>query len=187
MLDAEIPEGDLTQVTAAIQNALKPSTTVIQQRLVSNTSGGALPSTAAESDADAENDLVDQDSEAFGEAPAAQKATRQRKPTAQKVLELDLTSGISLDDFAARHSAKNDVERNLIILVWFKEHRPDEIVTSNHVYTCYRALKWPSGIEDFSWPLRSLKKDQLVSSLGRGQYVVNHLGVARVEKLKSDQ
>ncbi len=36
MLDAEIPEGDLSQITSAIQNALKPTTTIVQQRLPSN-------------------------------------------------------------------------------------------------------------------------------------------------------
>lgn len=89
-----------------------------------------------------------------------------------KVLDLDLNSATSFESFANSHPPKNDTERNLVALAWFKEHRPDEVVTANHVYTCYRALKWPSGIEDFPGVLRNLKAQQLVKSVGRGQYEI---------------
>jgi len=184
MLDAEIPEGDLSQITAAIQNALKPTTTIIQQRLP------AAPSVQLASDAAGEDDLeIDfSEIETLEEvsAPSRAKEPKQpRKPTVPKVLELDLTTGTSFESFANAHPPKNDTERNLVVLAWHKEHRPDEPVTANHVYTCYRAVKWPSGIDDFSWPLRALKKEQLVKSTGRGQYEINHLGIARVDSMGS--
>lgn len=183
MLDAEIPEGDLNQITTAIQNALKP-TTVIQQRLPSASPTVALPNAPMpELDEDA---VIEAEPEEEAAAPQSSRAARERrprKPTVPKVLELDLTSGTSFESFANRHVPKNDVERNLVVLAWFKEYRPEEAVTANHVYTCYRAMKWPSGIDDFSWPLRSLKKEQLVTNPVRGQYIINHLGLARVEKM----
>lgn len=184
MIDAEIPEGDMSQITAAIQNALKPTTTIIQQRLPPHAPTGLVGDLS--SDDSEPDDLIE-----LGDdepAPVAAKSTREarpRKPTVPKVLDLDLTSGVSFEAFANEHSPKNDTERNLVVLAWFKENRPDEPVTGNHVYTCYRAIKWPSGIDDFSWPLRALKKEQLVSSPARGQYVINHLGIARVEKMGS--
>ncbi|MES0099762.1 hypothetical protein [Mesorhizobium sp. M0019] len=132
-----------------------------------------------------EDELVDPSDDAQMESATARPARegRPRKPTVPKVLELDLMSGGSFEAFANEHTPKNDTERNLVVLAWFKEHRPDEAVTANHVYTCYRAIKWPSGIDDFSWPLRALKKEQLVTSPHRGQYAINHLGIARVEKM----
>lgn len=184
MLDAEIPEGDLSQITSAIQNALKPTTTIIQQRLPSHVAA-ALPNGVGEVEADIENIAIESEDEGLGEAPVPRqpRESRPRKPTSMKVLELDLTSAMSFELFATEHMPKNDTERNLVALAWFKEHRPGEIVTANHVYTCYRAMKWPSGIEDFPSILRSLKSQQLVKSVGRGQYEINHLGIARVEKL----
>lgn len=184
MIDAEIPEGDMSQITAAIQNALKPTTTIIQQRLPPHAPTGLVSDLS--SDDSESDDLIE-----FGDdepAPVAAKSTREarpRKPTVPKVLDLDLTSGVSFEAFANERSPKNDTERNLVVLAWFKENRPDEPVTANHVYTCYRAIKWPSGIDDFSWPLRALKKEQLVTNPARGQYVINHLGIARVEKMGS--
>ena len=102
-----------------------------------------------------------------------------------KVLDLDLTSEPSLESFVGKHFPKNDTERHLVCLTWLKEHRPTETATANHVYTCYRAMKWPSGIEDFPSVLRSLKAQQLVKSSARGQFEINHLGIARVEKMGS--
>ena len=184
MLDAEIPEGDLNQITVAIQNALKPTTTVVQQRLVSSLGSQAPRDYASEEDEEA--DVADVGFAEEAEATPQSKAPKQpRKPTVPKVLDLDLTSGVSFERFANRHPPKNDTERNLVVLAWYKEHRSDEAVTANHVYTCYRAMKWPSGIDDFSWPLRALKKEQLVKSTGRGQYEINHLGIARVESMGS--
>ena len=184
MLDAEIPEGDLSQITSAIQNALKPTTTIIQQRLPSQATT-ALPNGAAEMEADVDDQETELEDEPPAEtaAPRQQREARVRKPTSMKVLDLDLTATPTFDGFAAEHVPKNDTERNLVVLAWFKEHRPDEVVTANHVYTCYRAMKWPSGIDDFAGVLRSLKAQQLVKSVGRGQYEINHLGIARVEKL----
>jgi hypothetical protein len=185
MLEAEIPEGDLSQITSAIQNALK-STTIIQQRLAAQSTAPALISNGAEGEADAEQSEIDEEAAASPEALRPGREPRVRKPTVPKVLELDLMSGVSLESFANEHPPKTEPERNLVVAAWFKEHRGEDAITVGHVYTCSRAMKWPSGIEDFSWPLRSLKEQQLMSSPGRGQYAINHLGIARVQKLGSE-
>jgi hypothetical protein len=185
MLDAEIPEGDLGEITTAIQNALKPAA-IIQQRLpsqqvslkaIASNGSGAGSEAVDEQFAEAEDE-----EQAETETPRMRES-RPRKPTVPKVLELDLTSGVSLESFAKEHLPKTEPERALVVAAYFKEHRGEDAITVNHVYTCYRAMKWPSGIEDFSWPLRYLKKEQLMASPGRGQYAINHLGVARVQKL----
>lgn len=183
MIDAELAEGDLNQITSAIQNALKP-VTVVQQRLPAQLTA-ALPSEREIVDGDAERDATPQGDEEQSDAGVASPAreVRIRKPTPMKVLELDLTSETSFENFAQRHIPKSDTERNLVVLAWFKEFRSDEAVTADHVYTCYRTMKWPSGIEDFPSTLRRLKAQQLVTSPSRRVYVINHLGIARVEKL----
>lgn len=184
MLDAEIPEGDLNQITLAIQNALKPTTHIVQQRLSSTSASATLANGVQDTEAEFDGEEVVLGEEADSELivrPA--REPRVRKPTSMKVLDIDLTAEPSFESFADSHAPKNDTERNLVALAWFKEHRPDMVVTPNHVYTCYRALKWPSGIEDFPGILRNLKAQQLVKSVGRGQYEINHLGIARVEKM----
>jgi len=99
---------------------------------------------------------------------------------------LDLTTEVSLESYANKHVPESEPDRNLVIAAWFKEHRGVDAITVHHVYTGYRAMNWPSGIEDFSWPLRALKSQQLMSSPGRGQYAINHLGLARVHRMGSE-
>jgi hypothetical protein len=183
MLEAEIPEGDLSQITTAIQNALKPAT-VIQQRLSAQASTPALADSSPHGEAiEAEVEL---EVAAVEATPSkSNRAPRVRKPTTPEVLDLDLTSGVSLESFAGEHPPTSEPERNLVVAVWFKEHRDTPAITAAHVYTAYRHMKWPAGFADFSWPLRALKKDQLVTSPGRGEFAVNHLGIDRVHRLKS--
>jgi hypothetical protein len=188
MLDAEIPEGDLSQITSAIQNALKP-TTIIQQRLPHQPAAPApalINDGAAGELVDEEPSELDEEAAAAPEAPRPAREPRVRKPTVPKVLDLDLRSGVSLESFANEHPPKSELDRNLVVAAWFKEHRSEDAITASHVYTCYRAMKWPSGIEDFSWPLRALKKEQLMTSPERGQYAINHLGIDRVQKMGSE-
>lgn len=184
MLDAELPEGDLTEITAAIQNALKPTTTVIHQRLPSSPTLGALSNGSRDAELNTSIDAVTpEEASSVSSGPRLTREQRVRKPTSMKVIDLDLKSEPSFETFANAHAVKNDTERNLVALAWFKEFRPNEIVTANHIYTCYRVMKWPSGIDDFPGILRSLKSQQLVNSVGRGEYEINHIGIARVEKM----
>ena len=186
MLEAELPDGDLGQITAAIQNALKPTTTIIQQRLAANGSAAALLEDESNRES-AEHEVLSADGEELVNTPSKPRAQRVRKPTTPDVLDLDLTSERSLEDFANEHTPNSELEKNLVVAAWFKEHRDTSAITAAHVYTAYRALGWSVGFEDFSWPLRALKKDKLMSSPSRGEYSINHLGIAKVLKLSKGE
>jgi uncharacterized protein YjhX (UPF0386 family) len=72
-----------------------------------------------------------------------------------------------------------------VIAAWFKEHRGLDAITPDHVYTCYRTLKWPLNMNDFAQPLRDLKAKQFLTSPEKGSYAINHLGLQEVQKLIS--
>jgi len=182
LIDAEIADGDLGQITQAIQNAVRlPSGNSVRQ---SAPTVGAITSGAPESIADEE---VDDTVEIEGEVNEAKspRSRSSRRPSTPKVLELDLTTDPSWEGFASEKAPKNDTERFLTVAAWFKLCRQQDAVTTDHVYTCYRAMKWPTAIEDFNGPLRNLKHSQLMGSPSRGQYSINHLGLARVDALPS--
>lgn len=179
MIDAEISEGDLNQITQAIQNALKPP--VVPSRLALSNSQGVNGAAHVAEPLAAEPEDEEQEDEDI--APAKPKTSAPRKPSTPKVLDLDLTGDPSWDEFATEKAPKNDTERFLTVAAWFKLHKQIDAITTDHVYTCYRAAKWPTAIEDFNGPLRSLKHKQLVGSPTRGQYTINHLGLARVDEL----
>ncbi|MCV3243012.1 winged helix-turn-helix domain-containing protein [Mesorhizobium sp. ZC-5] len=184
MLEADIPDGDLSQITAAIQNALKP-TTIVQQRL--NGSSPATVMLAGGNGQMSENaEVIDlEEQEEVPSPPKTSRPARPRKPTTPEVLDLDFSSDLSLVNFAEQHPAETEPEKNLVIAAWFKEHRDTPAVTTAHIYTGYRVIGWSVGFEDFGWPLRYLKKEKLMSSSSRGSYEINHLGLDKVQKLRS--
>lgn len=177
MLEAELPDGDLSQITSAIQNALKPAP--MSPRLPNT----QIKTIAAET--------VDEETEPedFEQLETENKprngSSRSRRPAKRKVVgDLDFESGTSLKQFASQYPPNTEQDRFLVALSWLKEHRPDTEVTADHLYTCYRTMDWPSGAKDFTQPLRTLKSEQYVDQgEKRGTYVINHVGEGRVKKL----
>ncbi|MDQ6436160.1 hypothetical protein RB623_19045 [Mesorhizobium sp. LHD-90] len=183
MVEAEIADGDIGQITQAIQNALRgPAPTV--QRIASSNGTKVIAQETPELDAEVEVD--DEDGVVVDVIPRQSKSKGPRKaaPT-PNVLNFDLTSEPSLVSYAQKANPKSDRKRYLVIAAWFKEHRGLDAITADHVYTCYRSLKWPTSINDFGQALRKLKADQLLTSPEKGSYAINHLGIAEVEKLLS--
>lgn len=183
MVEAEISDGDLGQITQAIQNALRGPTPTVQ-RIASPNGAKAVAQETSELEAEVE---VEEEDVVQAEAPSREPKPRgARKPApTPEVLEIDLTSEVSLVSFAQKASPKSDRKRYLVIAAWFKHHRGIDAITANHIYTCYRALKWPTTIRDFAQPLRNLKASQLFSLSDKGTYAINHLGLAEVDKLLS--
>ncbi|WP_343716381.1 hypothetical protein [Inquilinus sp.] len=183
MVEAEIADGDIGQITQAIQNALRGPAPLVQ-RITGPNGTRVNAQGTADIEAEAESELGADDEIQVEPTPRPSKPRGPRKagPTPE-VLELDLTSGTSLASYAQKANPKSDRKRYLVIAAWFKEHRGIDAITVKHVYTCYRSLKWPTNINDFSQTLRDLKSDQLVTSPEKGAYAINHLGLAEVEKL----
>ena len=180
MLEAEMPEGDLTQITTAIQNALQPATI----------SGPRPPKaqvqviTASEQNDDEVFDTT-MDEEVEVDTPARASPAKPRKPAKRKVVDVDLDSDTSFAAFTEQYPPKSDQDRYLAAVAFFCEHRPDiDAITADHIYTCFRKAEWPTGTKDFGQPLRNLKNNQFLDQgPSKGTYVVNHIGLAKVHKL----
>lgn len=187
MLEAEGPEGDLSQIFSAIQNAVKPTATVVQQRIISSSAPPAmLPESGV--DMEASDDFVDRSADDSVETPTtSSKPAKDQKPRSYpkpQVLDADLSAGVPWEDYANARKPDNDKDRFLVAAAWWTEHGGEEAIGISHVYTLYKKMRWPSAIADFAWPLRSLKKDGLLKSGGRGLYIINHIGLGRVEEME---
>lgn len=187
ILDAEVPDGDLSQLTTAVQNALRSPESVPSRKAIASLAPKTTPlAERADTDDSIDMEVQGSDEELESEAPTsfAPRASKPRKPPkTPKVIELDLTSDPSFEEFARSKNPQNDQKRFLVVAAWFKLCRNVDAITVEHVYTCYRAIKWPTAIADFAQPLRDLKGRQLLTSGAKGQYSINHLGLAEVDKL----
>lgn len=186
LLDAELPDGDIGQITQALQNALRPpEASPGPKRMIgmappkgSQGASANPPDASEELQADEENVELEEENTA-----TSTPRSGPRKYRTPKVLELDLDSGVSFVSFAEPKKPTSDAKRFLVIAAWFKLHRDTPAITVDHIYTCYRKIKWPSAIDDFSKPFRKLKFVQHVEQKGKGLYAINHLGLQEVDDL----
>ncbi|MBA3911114.1 MAG: hypothetical protein C0524_14880 [Rhodobacter sp.] len=182
MLEAEMPEGDLTQITNAIQNALRPVSVNGPRQF-----GRPVDLVSADNGVEDDDAVVDNadDYEEVEAQPKAKAPSKARRPAKRNVVGMDLTSDVSLKAYAEQYPPKTDQDRFLVALMFLKEHRPNvDEITGDHLFTCFKSMGWPCGAKDFTQPLRTLKRDQLVDGgKSRGTYVINHVGEGRAKKL----
>lgn len=182
MLDAEIAEGDISAVTQAIQNALRGSAanTVVKRIAASAPQLNGGTDTA---DAEVLDETAMEGADEIDAAPITPKAKTPRKPAPKPtVVELDTTSEPPLSSLV---DPKSNHRRYLAIARWLHDHRSIEVVTADHIFTCYRHLGWPIDIPDFAQPLRELKHMQYFTTPERGKYAINQLGLAKAADASS--
>jgi hypothetical protein len=184
MFDAEVAEGEIGQITQAIQNALRGPVQVPSRRLpppaaLKAPDANGLPE-EAEAEFEQEDDVLDVDVT----PPTAARPRAPRKPAPKpSVIDFDITSDPPLSSLA---DPKSNHKRYLKLAAWLHDHRSIEVVTADHIYTCYRHLGWPTDILDFAQPLRELKHKQYFTTPERGKYAINQLGLAKAAEASSD-
>lgn len=180
MLEADLADGDLNQITQAISSAMRQPAGPVRllSRPPAASNGTATPESEEAVDELAEVEATD-DGEDSG--PPRPRVVR-RYPT-PNVLDLDLKSGEkALDVFLTEKEAKKMLPRYLAIAYWFKQYRGIDAISVDHAYTAFRKMSW--GVpRDVAQPLRDLAR------AGKGKFEgslfsINHLGVDAVEGTK---
>lgn len=183
MLEAELSEGDLSEVTSAIQNALRP---MQPQLIVQRLDAGGRTEFANPDVEDLEDFGADfEESEPNGEDRSSTKKRRTSYRT-PKVVELNCDATPPLKDYARLYPPPTHNDKHLVILGWANEVDQLSSLTVDQVYTAFRHLDWPSGQKDFSQPLRDLKRQQLVTGSSKDGFKINHIGLGKIEKFKSN-
>jgi hypothetical protein len=182
MFDAEIADDQIQSVTQAITNALRGVNGAPAVKRIA-----AVPANSGAEPQEIEGEVEEILDEEVAEAtPVRTRNIGARKPApTPEVLDLDLTSEVSIASFAAQHKFDSHLQRYLIATAWYAEHRSIAKVTPAHIYTVYRFLKWPLTVKDFAQPLRDLKAQKLLVSTEKGAYTINHVGLQRVAEMRT--
>lgn len=183
VLDAEIPDGDLSSFNQVLQNALRgPGTTVVQR-----INGGApktithQPAAEVEGQAEEVIDEVIEEEETVSSQPAKPRA--KRPPAKANVVPMDMHAPTSLATFAQGKDSKTQINKYMIAAAWLKECRGVDAVTGDHMFTCFKSMGWSTNIPDFTQPLRVFKaKNKFFDKTDKG-YEINHIGLDFVNKL----
>ncbi len=177
MLEADLGEGDLTEAMRTITNALQQ--------------GGAprrVIAAPVSSDGDGQEperngDGEETEFEVFEEDVTAERPVRRTYRTPQVLADLDLTSGeMPFADLAAQKGPRSANQRYLLVAYWCKKYRNVEVITADHVYTCFKFVKWGTGRKNFAQPLRDLAR-QGRGATRDGNFTINHIGENIIDEL----
>jgi hypothetical protein len=114
------------------------------------------------------------------------KAKAPRRYTQPKFLtDLKLTSDqLSFKDYVAQKSPQTDNHRYLVASRWLQQYASIDVVTIDHIYTCFQAMKWQSQ-KDVSQPLRLMaKNDSYYQKNGKG-WTLTHVGADAADSIGS--
>jgi hypothetical protein len=181
MFEGDLQEGELAQVTQAIQNAFR-SPQIAAPRQIPRVA--ALSSAEADLEAsepiDQVEDLVS-NSEILPRQRVPRKASAPRVPN--PVNDLDVKSDPSLKQFCSDYELKSGFDKYLVIALWLREARQINVFSVDHIYTCYKLLGWSTNSNDFGKPLRNLANNKFLSGDSKG-YTLSLTGAGKIEDKK---
>lgn len=191
-VEGDFAPGDLQELTQALASAVRPaqltSRSAIPLRIGATPVNSAAQVESSEVPFQPELALTDDvptpEEETTTTTPtrSANKPRVYRKP---QPVNMDMRAGDTpFTEFAKLKAPESHRERYLVAAAWLHEHARIEEITSDHVFTCYKAAGWTFDIADPTVTFRQLKSEGL-GTTKRGTFAINHLGIALVEKMNT--
>ena len=131
--------------------------------------------------------FVQQETESDRPKPNSSSKVRSKTYRTPEVLELDLSAGdVPFQTFCESKGPESDWDKYLLVAWWLKKNLDISEITSAHIYTCYKFMKWQVP-RDIPQPLRDMKskKSWFSKCADRGAYALNHIGENEVSKMGS--
>jgi hypothetical protein len=184
LVEADISDGNLSELTHAITSALKPTITPVHRQLPARQVMQALPEVSES----AQEEEVDGAPDDEVQEEAGEDTPRTPKPRAKLALpkylpDLDLSgNGTSFKDYIEAKPPRNHVKRYLSAAMWLKEHGNSPTINADKVYTCYKTASWPLGINDWDSNFRGAVKRDLMRRVSPGEYAITPIGEAALQK-----
>jgi hypothetical protein len=192
VIDAELQEGEISQLAQAIQGAFGG-----QRANVGRLNGSvarSLPSPdSTEIPAELDGAEVVEHAGATETEPTPARPKTQRKIRTPN-LDNDLHPGEE-PSFKAYADARNVtgaspvLRKFLVVAAWLHEQRSGMKIAADRAFTCFRFVGWRSNI-DFDQPLRDLSRSNSQclelkpEDRGKGEFTITHLGLDKANKLR---
>jgi len=173
MLDADISDGNLTELTQAITSALRPQQHRLQPPAPLRDSPAVNGNAVAEEPYVEDAEFTEATEEETPAAPSKPKP--QYSPHVPKYLH-DLDPQNEFKEYAAKNPQTKHTKRYLLAALWLRDAKQRETMNIDQVYTCYKTAVWPINIKDWDSHFRSLVKRQWMRRTETGEYAINPVG-----------
>lgn len=183
LLDADLSDGNLSELTEAITNAIKPASSTFRQLpqmpprppaqpALNGNSDESVADTAHDGDA-SEASASESDAE---ETPKVPKA-RPKLPLPAYLADLDVKgNGTPFKEFAEKNDPQKQVKRYLLAAKWLRDHGNSPTINADKVYTLFRTAGWPVGIKDWDANFRAAVGRDYMQRKGQGEYILTPVG-----------
>ena len=201
MLEADIEDGNLTEIAQAISNAVRPAS-IIQQVIQAPALPRAIeshPTGKATGSPQTALPLTEsEDTEILEDVPATPPASKRQSrdetprhfPQPQPIDGINWSgNGTSFKDFANNKKPTSHIKRFLVTAAWFREHNSTPTVTIEHLFTAYGMMRWPWVTDKdmtahFREGMRPTRR--WYAGDGKGNYTVTDLGVNEVDGMPAN-
>lgn len=183
LLEADLSDSNFTELTHAINQALKPQQPLVTKLLapsaVAATPSAQTPLEDAEVEPalDAEEPGQEENEEAAPRTPRA----KAKLPLPKYLHDLNMAgNGKAFKQFAEETAPKSQMKRYLAAAYWLKEHGGSPTINTDKVYTCFKTAGWPVGISDWDANFRSAVKLDTMRRVSPGEYAITPLGESKL-------
>lgn len=185
LVEADISDNNLSELTHAITNALKP--TIAPARPAFR---AALPATLASGPDEVEEQEpqevgaeVEEAAEPSNGNGATPKATRPKKfkPPTYIASLVEGEKGQKFKEFAASKAPKSKAMKYLVAAYWIKE-QGEGAANADKVYTLFKTAGWPTNFNDWSQTFHNLVHTEQMRKEGMAEFALNPLGEDAVSK-----
>jgi hypothetical protein len=182
LVEADISDGNLSELTQAITAALRPS--IVHARQINRSNNAALPPAGPPEDDVIEQDVTDPEEEESEEVAAAAKSSKPKKPKQPEYLDelLPPDKMKAFKEFAEEKAPGNKRKKYLVATYWLREHGGNPTVNADKIYTCFRAANWSIGFSDWGQTFHNLVFADLLRRAGAGEFALTTLGEDAVVK-----
>jgi hypothetical protein len=186
MLEADLSDGNLSELTAAITQALKPAAPTVRflnGKIPAQLNGGAP---AAPDEEDLIEGEIDDASETDAAGVTSEKAARtprgpKKPPKAPEYLPDLITDLPGFKEFAKQKNPTSKNQQYLVAAYWLKKFGGTATVTADMIYTCYKTAPWPAGFNDWNQTFHNLVNVELMRRVGKGEFAINPTGEHQVD------
>lgn len=183
--DETIQEG-LKRVSDAIHGMVKQQPRLLLKTSDTSNSGSTETDESPRPDREADSDAQpEEESQEGGDNAARVPKKEEREKPLQIVPTIDFKkASASLESFSAEKKAGEGAQRRLLeSVMWLRDHADVKEFSADHVYTCFKYMKWTNIPDRPRKFIRNLKsqKGYFDSGTKTGHYTLNHIGEKEVE------
>jgi hypothetical protein len=176
LLEADISDGNLSELTQAITSALKQSSAPVRQLSPRTAMPTSLPAEAGMTVEETEESVetaVEETSDDTAKPPKA----KYKPPLPTYLADLDVKgSGPSFREYAEEKAPTTHAKRFLVATLWLKEFGNSPTITVDKLYTCYKTAGWPLNITDWDVNFRNQVKTDKFRRVSSKEYEITPLG-----------